>query len=368
MPFNYLKKIKNVSSFYTWEDHISVNFKNKADVRTCMFDGIMQNAIDAQEAYLYNGWLQLSNDSTTRIVHLMQPELSYIIHRSPMKDEFSCRGINKDLILIGQNMRHTESHAITFDFFWYNLVNDKTITPVPKMIPMIFSFYTPWGGVFISKDKVALYNDELELCWQLDLSMYKRPANNPWESVSKHTLGPWNDKLYVVVHYEKPNIMEIDPLNGAILREWGQLPEEHIYEVRGLKMYTLPHLERTFLDKEKNVLGCLSKVAYWEIDLLTGEFSMVNLQQMFEELELEAKGRAHDPDYVYFTAVPVPDVVGPKADLQYVGAYNRHTHQIDWLHTIPNWSKEGWLNEIQKAGNRLYVKSAKGYLHIFEKN
>lgn len=122
------------------------------------------------------------------------------------------------------------------------------------------------------------------------------------------------------------------------------------------------------MDKQKNVLGCLSEIAYWEIDLLTGEFSMVNLQQIFEELELSIICIVHDPDYVYFTATSTPYIIHFEVAVQYVGAYNRHTHQIDWLRTAPDWSKEGWLNEIQKAGNRLYVKSGSGNLHVFEKN
>lgn len=363
MLLNYLEKIKNVSSFYTWEDHVCINFED----RTCMVNGIMQDAIDAQEAYLYNGWLQLSNDSTTRIVHLMQPELSYIIHLIRGKHLFSCRGINKDRILIGQNMGNTENHDITFDFLWYDLVDDKVITPVPKTIPMVFSFYTPWGGIFISRDKVGLYNEELELCWQLDLSAYKRPADKPWGSVNKHILGPWNDKLYVVVHYERPGIMEIDPLSGAVLREWSKLPEEQTYAIRGLKYDVIPYLERTFLDEEKNVLGCLSEIAYWEIDLRTGEFSMVNLQQMFEELELSSIKGIHDSDYVYFTA-KIGESLYPEHSKLYLGAYNRHTHQIDELYSNPEWSKDGWFYEIGKAGNRIYIKQGREYLHVFEKN
>jgi len=240
-------------------------------------------------------------------------------------------------------------------------------SPFPNRILMVLRFCTRWGTILTDKDKVALYNDELELCWKLNFSKYAKP-DQQGRTISKHILGPWQDKLYVVVHYERPGIMEIDPLSGAVLREWSKLPEEQTCTIRGLKYDVIPYLERTFLDKEKNVLGCLSEIAYWEIDLRTGEFSMVNLQQMFEELEIRNINGIHDSDYVYFTAKTDYSLY-PEDNKLYLGAYNRHTHQIDELYANPvEWSKDGWFYEIGKAGNRIYIKQGREYLHVFEKN
>jgi hypothetical protein len=310
----------------------------------------------------------LSIDNRKRFVHLTQPGLEYIVYLDQLEGLFglSCNGIDKDRILFSRNKEYVAG-VFSFEFLWYDLVAHKIVSPMPKRIPMMLSFCTPWGAIFADENKVALYNDELELCWELDFSKYKKPdrqkANFP-----KHLLGPWQDKLYVVVHYEKPGIMEVDPLSGAVLREWSKLSEEQTYAIRGLKQDVIPYIEQTFLDEEKNVLACLSEIAYWEIDLYTGELSVINLQMMFEEFEIRhIKGSVHDSDYVYFTAKTGYSLY-PEHSKLYVGAYNRHTHHVDKLYSNPEWSKDGWFYEMGKAGNRIYIKQGREYLHIFEKN
>lgn len=369
MELHYLKRFEKVSSFYTWKNHISINFTDKESIESCIVDGVMQDVVDAHEACLYNGWLRLSNHASIRFVNLMQPEWDYVIHPGQKIEGLfnaNYRGVDKDRVIIEKNMQIIPQGFVSFEFLWYDLTNDEVITTAPKRIPMTLHFLSPWGPIFVNKGKFALYSDEFELCWELDFNKYKKPDQQE-AKFPKHLLGPWQDKLYVVVHYKKPGIMEIDPLSGAVLREWSKLPEGQTYAIRGLKYDVIPYLERTFLDEEKNVLGCLSEIAYWEIDLRTGEFNMVNLQQMFEELELSSIKGIHDSDYVYFTA-KIGESLYPEHSKLYLGAYNRHTHQIDELYSNPEWSKDGWFYEIGKAGNRIYIKQGREYLHVFEKN
>lgn len=134
----------------------------------------------------------------------------------------------------------------------------------------------------------------------------------------------------------------------------------------------IPAPHSSFLDTAHGKIVGLAKWYYWEIDLRTGAFSAEDLESEFRKQKVDVFPRgawACLDDHYYFVSEYLENP-GDDNWLEYksIGAFNRRTKNIDWVHVFDLLSSSGFqLMKPIVTDTHLLVMDNRNNLYIFKK-
>lgn len=166
---------------------------------------------------------------------------------------------------------------------------------------------------------------------------------------------------------DQHTLLEVDILEGEIVRKWGELPEEEHWKAGSWKHTAIP-VDSPFCLIDNTVLG-VYETGYWEIDLNTGLHRIKPLSVYFKEqhfrplqsgIMLDRKG-----DHVLLGSdfyINTPTIE------RSVALFNIKTLKIDWKYDFTQEEIGFNIKNYHFIGDKMYVMGDNKKLHIFEQD
>ncbi len=207
------------------------------------------------------------------------------------------------------------------------------------------------------------------LQWEYELSDFGTFINH-WRDEEqyeiKRIIGFWQNQLLVAC--SNSLIIVLDAHTGELLHTW-QEKKGTFSKINIGFADKIPHAEHFVLDPNANKLIACSIFSYFEIDLITKEITVIELEEELRQYKIAdvSGGHGETPLTDTHLIARVSLESRPNDDRMYDGliALNRNTHKVDWFYPF-----EEVAISVQKpklVGNKLYQMDMGGTLHIFER-
>lgn len=335
----HIEQIDKVNHYLT-DDHFEIIWSdNKVTVNQ---EEIVSGEISSMERDKDLLFIQMNSGEYSIVYDL--------VSKKKKKLDYAGKNLSEEVILIGKwNDSYTE--RVTSAIKWQN---DSVLWQSKRG----FSQSELIDEIFFSVEKGIIYKNELSSSnpyWQFDLqelSNYQNQSNEKCSYEVKHFLGILENKL--IVQLSNATFLTLNLDNGELIEKIN-LNESH----------TLP--SPVFYDEFKahlsdNQLYWLSNQRLLKIDLKT--FQITIIKDYFtepRESQFRFMSNIYQNDKIYFVADYGWQYVTPS----YVGMMGAESGEILWSEQLDN---TGGLPEApQVTKDRLYVRTAKGVLHIFER-
>lgn len=273
-----------------------------------------------------------------------------LVSKKKKKLDYAGKTLSEEVILIGKwNNSYTE--RVTSAIKWQN---DSILWQSKRG----FSQSECIDENFFSVEKGIIYKNELSSSnpyWQFDLQElgnYKNHSNEECSYKVKHFLGVLENKL--IIQLSNATFLTLNLDNGELFKKIN-LNESH----------SLP--SPVFYDDEfkahlvDNQLYWLSNQRLLKIDLKT--FLITIIKDYFtepRENQFRFMSNIYQNDKIYFVADYGWQFITPT----FVGVMDAESGEVLWSDQLQN---TGGLSEVPQATkDRLYVRTNKGFLHIFE--
>lgn len=166
---------------------------------------------------------------------------------------------------------------------------------------------------------------------------------------------------------DQHTLLEVDILEGKIVRKWGELPEEEHWKAGSWKHTGIP-VYTAFCLIDNTVFG-VYETGYWEIDLNTGLHRIKPLSVYFKEqhfrplrsgIMLDRKGDHVLLGSYFYINTPTIE--------RSVALFNIKTLKIDWKYDFTQEEIGFNIKNYHFIGDKMYVMGDNKKLHIFEQD
>lgn len=253
---------------------------------------------------------------------------------------------NKKIVLAKEN-------NIGSQIFLYDIENEifiQELEAIPYLVTDDREFY-----IFnqIIKQRSVLNSHD----WEIDLSGRKYINDLREEKDVKivKLLGVESGQL--IVFMSSKELILIDVETGSILWETNDFIKNNLPEYKDHRMVS-SIFHYCILENDK--LYQLDGNIYYSLDLKTQEVEIL-WEDKSENEYITCKRKTYTEDYVYFTGSR-----GGRFSSYLLGAFNRKTLQMDWVHK-PKGIVNPLTNAPQYVDGKLYILDSGGILHIYER-
>lgn len=341
--FKYLRFIENINR-YDASDKLIYLTNGKKDERTIFYNGesLLSNVVDfvrklKGELVFYTWDLKVYKKDNS--------ELKILLNEYGLYDE----KYDDETIIVSKKESIDNYIKSLYNFKTEKFIRD--IKNIPKIIK--YSFEITTSGNIIRKFSLLTNSND----WEIDLGgrKYLDVFGEEKDVKIVKLLGIESGQLIVFMNSNE--LISIDIDTGSIRWETKDFIKNNLPAYKDNRM-TASIFYYCVLENGK--LYQLDGNIYYSLDLKTQEVEIL-WEDKTENEYITCKRKTYTEDYVYFTGSR-----GGRFSSYLLGAFNRKTLQMDWVHQ-PEGIVNPLTNAPQYVDGKLYILDSGGILHIYER-